>query len=155
MRMQRVGRLLERWFTTPSINWKQSMDIVVPHVAEHLFSLLFGLLNTGMISSSGVTSLSAVSLVDTLNNFLFVFYTGIATGAGVVVANYRGRNDHEKLHLASTQAVTAVVSFTLFTSVFILVFHQPMLTLLFGAVEPEVWTKRGCTCWAVPLRFRW
>ena len=141
MRMQRVGRLLERWFTTPSINWKQSMDIVVPHVAEHLFSLLFGLLNTGMISSSGVTSLSAVSLVDTLNNFLFVFYTGIATGAGVVVANYRGRNDHEKLHLASTQAVTAVVSFTLFTSVFILVFHQPMLTLLFGAVEPEVMDK--------------
>lgn len=141
MHVPKIKRLLDRWFTTPSISWKQSMDIVVPHVAEHLFTLLFGLLNTGMISSSGVTSLSAVSLVDTLNNFLFVFYLGIATGAGVVVANYRGRNDYEKLHLASIQAVTAVASFTIFTALFILVFHQPMLTLLFGAADPEVMDK--------------
>lgn len=138
---RRVEYYLDLHFTTPSINWKQSMSIVIPQAAEHLFTILFGLLNTGMISSSGVTSLSAVSLVDTLNNFLFVFYTGIATGAGVVVANYRGRNDPEKLHLASVQAVTAVVLFTIFTSVFILLFHQPLLTLLFGAVEPEVMSK--------------
>ena len=89
----RFQKFLDHWFTTPSIDWRQSMAIVIPHVAEHLFTVLFGLLNTGMISSSGVTSLSAVSLVDTLNNFLFVFYIGISTGAGVVVANYRGRND--------------------------------------------------------------
>ena len=39
--------------------------------------------------------MSAVSLVDTLNTFLFVFYTGIATGASVIVANYRGMGNPE------------------------------------------------------------
>lgn len=141
MRLPKMERLLERHFTTPSIDWRQSMSIVIPQTAEHLFTVLFGLLNTGMISSSGVTSLSAVSLVDTLNNFLFVFYLGISTGAGVVVANYRGRNDQEKLHQASVQAVSSVTLFTLITAVFMMIFHQPLLSLLFGAVEPEVMHK--------------
>ena len=117
------------------------MAIVLPIIAEHLFTTLFGLLNTAMISSSGVTSLSAVSLVDSLNTFLFVIYTGISTGAGVVVANYRGSKDEVKLHEASVQAVTWVTLFTLMTTLFILVFHVPLLKLLFGAAEQEVMDK--------------
>lgn len=137
----KANRLLERFFTRPSITWQQSLSIVLPLIAEHLFNTLFGLLNTGMISSSGVTSLSAVSLVDTLNTFLFVFYTGIATGASVIVANYRGRGDEVMLHKASIQAVTSVTLFTIFTSLFIIVFNGPLLTMLFGAAEPEVMEK--------------
>lgn len=138
---EKITRFWEKHFTTSSITWQQSLAIVLPHTAEHLFTVLFGLLNTGMISSSGVTSLSAVSLVDTLNNFLFVFYLGISTGASVVVANYRGRGDEQKLHEASVQAVTSVTLFTALTTLFIILFHQPLLNLLFGAVEPEVMSK--------------
>jgi len=127
-----------RAFTRPSITWRQALNIVVPLIAENLFTTLFGMLNSGMISSAGVAALSAVSLVDTLNNFLFVFYTGIATGASVLVANYRGRGDRDRLHDACIQAVTAVGLFTLFTMVFILIFHAPLLTLLFGAAEQAV-----------------
>ena len=134
----KVERFLTRYFTTPSITWRQSLTIVIPLIAENLFSNLFGLLNTGMISSSGVTSLSAVSLVDTLNTFLFVFYSGIATGASVVVANYRGRGDEQKLHEASVQAVTSVTLFTIITAVVVMVFHKPLLSMLFGAAEQEV-----------------
>lgn len=137
----RADAFMARFFTRPSITWTQSMAIVLPIIAEHLFTTLFGLLNTAMISSSGVTSLSAVSLVDSLNTFLFVIYTGIATGAGVVVANYRGRKDEEKLHEASVQAVTWVTFFTLMTSAFIIIFHVPLLKLLFGAAEQEVMDK--------------
>ena len=108
--LQRADRFLTKHFTRPSITWRESVAIVLPLIAENLFTVLFGLLNTGMISSSGVTSLSAVSLVDTLNNFLFVFYIGIATGAGVIVANYRGRGDQNNLHEACLQAVTSVTS---------------------------------------------
>ena len=137
----KVERFLTRYFTTPSITWRQSLTIVIPLIAENLFSNLFGLLNTGMISSSGVTSLSAVSLVDTLNTFLFVFYSGIATGASVVVANYRGRGDEQKLHEASVQAVTSVTLFTIITAVVVMVFHKPLLSMLFGAAEQEVMDK--------------
>lgn len=139
--LQRADRFLTKHFTRPSITWRESVAIVLPLIAENLFTVLFGLLNTGMISSSGVTSLSAVSLVDTLNNFLFVFYIGIATGAGVIVANYRGRGDQNNLHEACLQAVTSVTLFTLLTSLVVILFNRPLLRVLFGAAEAEVMEK--------------
>ena len=139
--VQGTDRFLTRHFTRPSITWQQSWAVLLPLVAEQIFTVLFGLINTGMISSSGVTSLSAVSLVDSLNQFLFVFYLGIATGASVVVANYRGNGDEKKLHEATIQAVSSVTLFTLVTALLMIVFHQPLLRLLFDAVEPEIMQK--------------
>ena len=132
---------LTRHFTRPSITWRQAFAILLPLMAENLFTNLFGLLNTAMISSSGVTSLSAVSLVDTLNSFLYVFYSGVATGASVIVATYRGRHEADHLHEASVQAVTSVTSFTMITMLFVVVFHAPLLQLLFGSAEEEVMSK--------------
>ena len=137
----RAERFMTRHFTRPSITWRQSVTIVIPLIAENLFSTLFGLLNTGMISASGVTSLSAVSLVDTLNTFLFVFYSGIATGACVVVANYRGKGNPKELHESMCQAVTSVTLFTIITTIFVILFNKPLLTMLFGAAEEEVMEK--------------
>ena len=139
--LYRADRFMTRHFTRPSITWRQAVTIVIPLIAENLFNTLFGLLNTGMISSSGVTSLSAVSLVDTLNTFLFVFYTGIATGACVVVANYRGKGGEAKLHEAMVQAVTSVTLFTIVTAAFVIAFNRPLLNMLFGSAEQEVMDK--------------
>lgn len=136
-----LDHFLNRHFTRPSITWRQALLIVLPLMAENIFTQMFGLLNSAMISSSGTTALSAVSLVDTLNSFLLVFYSGIATGASVVVANYRGKGDPEKLHEASVQAVTTVTLFTIVTAVFVIVFHAPLLNLLFGAAEQDVMDK--------------
>jgi len=129
---------MTRHFTRPSITWRQSVTIVIPLIAENLFTTLFGLLNTGMISASGVAALSAVSLVDTLNTFLFVFYSGIATGACVVVATYRGRGGDAKLHESMVQAVTSVTLFTLVTALFVIAFNTPLLNMLFGSAEKDV-----------------
>ena len=136
-----VSGFFDRYFSCSSITWKQSRAIVIPLIAEHLFSVMFSLLNTGMISSSGVTSLSAVSLVDSLNSFLFVFYQGMATGGSVIIANYRGRKDADRVHEASVQSVSAVTLFALITSLSMILFHVPLLRLLFGAVEQEIMDK--------------
>ena len=132
---------MTRCFTRPSITWRQAFAILLPLMAENLFIQMFSPLNTAMISASGVTSLSAVSLVDTLNSFLYVFYSGMSTGASVIVANYRGRQDEKNLHEASVQAVTTVTAFTILTSLAIILLNAPMLQLLFGAAEEEVMSK--------------
>lgn len=138
---EQTESFLTRHFTRPSLTWRQSFLLIVPLLAENTFSTMFGLINTGMISAAGMASLSAVSLIDTLNGFLFVFYSGIATGACVVVANYRGRGNAEKLHEACVQAVTAVTLFTIATSLFIFLLHGPVLQLLLGAADPDVFEK--------------
>jgi len=137
----RADGFLTRRFTRPSITWQQAFTILLPLMAENFFTNLFSLLNTAMISASGVTSLSAVSLVDTLNSFLYVFYSGISTGASVIVANYRGRHDEKNLHESSVQAVTSVTTFTILTMTVIVLFNTPLLRMLFGAAEEEVMSK--------------
>ena len=139
--INKPNRIFDRYLSCSSISWEQARAIVIPLIAENLFTVLFGLLNTGMISSSGVTSLSAVSLVDTLNSFLFVFYSGIATGASVIIANYRGRNDKEQLHKSSVQSISAVTLFSIATTAFVIVFQTPLLQLLFGSVEQDIMDK--------------
>ena len=46
-----LTHLLDKYLSRPSISWQQSFAIVLPLTAEHLFTIIFGLLNTGMISS--------------------------------------------------------------------------------------------------------
>lgn len=132
---------MNRHFTRPSVSWKEITAIWLPLMAEVVFSNVFGLINSGMISSSGVTSLSAVSLVDSLNNFLLVFYSGVSTGASVVVAKHRGIGKKESLHEACIQAVTSVTMFTLLTALVVILFNKPLLSMLFGAAEEEVMSK--------------
>ena len=142
MRMRISGTdFMNRHFTRPSVSWKEITAIWLPLMAEVVFSNVFGLINSGMISSSGVTSLSAVSLVDSLNNFLLVFYTGVSTGASVVVAKHRGFGRKDRLHEACVQAVTSVTMFTLLTALVVILFNKPLLKMLFGAAEEEVMSK--------------
>lgn len=133
-----MDRFLTKHFSRPSISWQVSCPILFPLIGENLFTLLFGLVNMGMISASGAAALSAVSLVDTLTGFLSVFYVGISTGACIVLANYRGRGDGQKLHESCVQAVTVVTLFATATMLVIFLLHKPMLHFLFGAAEAEV-----------------
>lgn len=139
--INKPNRIFDRYLSCSSISWEQARAIVIPLIAENLFTVLFGLLNTGMISSSGVSSLSAVSLVDTLNNFMFVFFQGIATGGSVIIATYRGQHNPERLHRASNQSVSAVTLFSLATTLFMVILHRPLLQLLFGAVDEDIMEK--------------
>ena len=139
--LTKIGAFFDKKYSCSSITWKQARAIVLPIIAENIFTVMFGLLNTGMISSSGVTSLSAVSLVDTLNNFLFVFFQGISTGASVVIARYRGSKNESMLHESSVQSVTVVTLFSTVTAFIIVVFHSLLLKLLFGAVEQDIMDK--------------
>ena len=143
--MQRVmtscDRFLTKHFTRPSITWRESFAIILPLIAENVVAQMTTLINSAMISASGVTSLAAVTLVDTLNAFLNVFYLGISVGASIVVANYRGMGDMKKLHESCVQAVTAVTLFTTGTALLIILFHKQILLLLFGQAEQEVMEK--------------
>ena len=141
----RIGRradaLLTRHFTRPCITWRQALLILMPLLAETAFTNVFTLLNTAMVSSYGTSSLSAVSLVDSVNSFLNVFYIGMSTGASVVVANFRGKQDEQGLHDASAQAVTTVTAFTVVTMIIAIAFNGPLLRLLFGKADEEVLSK--------------
>ncbi|MDQ0091438.1 putative MATE family efflux protein [Paenibacillus anaericanus] len=130
--------LLNKYFTGKSMDYKQIIAIIIPIFVDQAFIILMSLLNTAMISSSGVAAVSAVSMVDSLNIFLVNVFVAVATGGTVIVAQYKGSGNQEMVSKAAAQAISAVAILSLSISAFVIVFHTPTLNLLFGNAEAEI-----------------
>lgn len=135
---QKVVFLLNKYFTGDSIDYKQIIAIIIPIFVDQAFIILMSLLNTAMISSSGVAAVSAVSMVDSLNIFLINVFVAVATGGTVIVAQYKGSGNQDMVSKAASQAITAVAMLSVLISTFVIVFHTPTLNLLFGNADAEV-----------------
>ena len=61
---------IDKYFTGESLDYKQIIAIIIPILVDQAFIILMSLLNTAMISSSGVAAVSAVNMVDSLNIFI-------------------------------------------------------------------------------------
>jgi putative MATE family efflux protein len=130
--------LLNKYFTGESIDYKQIIAIIIPIFVDQGFLILMALLNTAMISSSGVAAVSAVSMVDSLNIFLVNVFVAVATGGTVIVAQYKGRGNEEMVSKAASQAISAVAILSIMISAFVILFHAPTLNLLFGNADADV-----------------
>ncbi|WP_182534441.1 MATE family efflux transporter [Fontibacillus panacisegetis] len=130
--------LLNKYFTGNSMDYKQIIAIIIPILVDQAFIILMSLLNTAMVSSSGVAAVSAVSMVDSLNIFLINVFVAVATGGTVIVAQYKGSGNLEMVSRAASQAVSAVAILSILLSSFVIVFHTPTLNLLFGNADADV-----------------
>ncbi|WP_378127652.1 MATE family efflux transporter [Cohnella boryungensis] len=133
--------LLNKYFTGNSMDYKQIFGITLPIFVDTAFIVLMSILNTAMISSSGVAAISAVSTVDTLNIFIVSVFIAVATGGTVIVAQYKGSGNRTMVCRSAAQAITAVTAFALLISVVVIIFHDQTLNLLFGNVEEDVFHK--------------
>lgn len=105
---------------------------------EQLLAILVGLADTVMIAGEGEAAMSGVSLVDTINILVINIFAALATGGAVVAGHFLGQKDSENASKSAWQlllfsAVTAIVITVIFIG-----FHDPLLRLVFGQVEPEV-----------------
>ena len=134
----RTHLLLEKFFSGDYIHYKQLIAIIIPIFVDQAFLIMMSLLNMAMISSAGVASVSAVSMVDSLNIFLINVFIAVATGGTVIVAQYKGNGNREMVSKTATQAISAVTLVSLLISVTIILFHMPTLNLLFGKSEADI-----------------
>lgn len=137
----RMDRFLKRQFGSTMFTYGQIFAMLLPLVLDQFFINLIGLLTTAMISSSSQESVSAVSLVSPLYMMIFAIFNAISVGGTVIVAQYKGRGNEEKIREASGQVmlVTALVAFV---SCLILVTSADMLVhFMFGSADPVVIEK--------------
>ena len=135
---QKAVSLLERYFTGNTFDYKQIIALVTPILIDQAFVILMSMLNTAMISSSGVAAVSAVSMVDAFNIFIYNVFVALATGGTVIVAQYQGSRNHEMVSRSASQAITVVTLASVIVGALVIVFHTPVLYLLFGQSDAEV-----------------
>jgi len=138
MASSKIRQFIHKYYETETISLLDIRKIVFPIFVDQTLVALLNFLNSSMVSGSGPEAISAVNMVDSLNNMLINFFIAIATGGTVVVAQYIGRREPEKAGKVTVQAILSSTLVALALCVFILLFRMQVLNFLFGAAEKAV-----------------
>jgi len=136
--VKRSSRFLSKHFSGESMDYREIIALFIPILVDQAFIVGLNLVNTAMISSSGVAAISAVNMIDSINIFLISIFVAVATGGTVVVAQYKGSGNDLMVSNATAGAVSSVSLIALAIGLGGILFHNPLLNLLFGAASPEV-----------------
>ena len=91
-----------------------------------------------MVSYAGEAAVSGVSLVNMFNTVFIYLFSALAAGGAIVVSQYIGSRDQENGNLSSGQLMMASAVFSIGIMVFVLIFNERLLRLLFGEVDGDV-----------------
>lgn len=117
---------------------KAMFALLVPVIIEQILNSFMGMVDTMMVSNVGSEALSAVSLVDSINNFLIQIFVAMAAGAAIICSQYLGSGDIKKTNEAARQILFTVTSIALGITILCLLFLKPILRMTFGKIEPNV-----------------
>ena len=77
---------------------RQLIQFSIPLILGNLFQLSYNMVDTIVIGRfAGSTALAAVGTCDQVMNLLILGVSGICIGASVLMGNFYGAGDHEKL----------------------------------------------------------
>ena len=112
--------------------------LLIPINIEQILKSFMGMVDTVMVSNVGSAAISAVSLVDSINNLVIQVFSAMAAGAAIVCSRFIGAKDRNGCNRAARQVVLTVFIISVAIMVFGLIFRVPLLQVVFGAIEPEV-----------------
>ena len=115
--------------------------LLIPLIIEQMLNSLMGMVDTLMVSRVGAEAISAVSLVDSINNLVLQVFAAMAAGAAIICSQYLGRKDEKGCNDAAKQIVLTVVVISSVTMIIGVGFRKPLLHLIFGSVEEAVMTN--------------
>lgn len=117
---------------------KELRALLIPLIIEQVLTGLMGVADTLMVSSVGEAAISGVSLVDSINMLAVYFFSALAAGGTIVVAQYIGREDGAKAKRAARQVMLAAGALSVLLCGVLAVLRMPLLRLIFGHVEEAV-----------------
>lgn len=112
--------------------------LLVPLMIEQLLNALMGTVDTIMVSNVGSAAISAVSLVDSINNLMLQVFVALAAGGTIVCSQYLGKRQPKECNRAAHQVFFTMFVISVVITVLCLVFRYPLLNLIFGNVEQDV-----------------
>ena len=117
---------------------KDLWRLLVPLVIEQLLASLMGTIDTMMVSNIGSASISAVSLVDSINILVIQAFSALAAGGTILCSRYIGHKDIKEAKRAAEQVIFIVAVTAAAVTSLCLSFREPLLRLVFGSVEPAI-----------------
>lgn len=117
---------------------KALLVLLLPIIVEQLLNSFMGMADTMMVSNVGSEAISAVSLVDAINNLVIQVFAAMASGAAIICAQYLGSGDKKASNQAAKQVVLTVFVISVSIMTAGIAFARPLLALVFGQIEEAV-----------------
>jgi len=114
------------------------VKIIVPMFIQQVLAITVGMVDSMMVSHAGEAAVSGVSLVNTLDNMLIVFFTALVSGGSVVVAQTLGTQNNKEVTEVAKQLLYATTAVAILLTTVVMILRRPLLGLLFGDVEADV-----------------
>ncbi len=112
--------------------------LLVPLMIEQVLNALMGTVDTMMVSNVGSAAISAVSLVDAINNLMLQVFLALAAGGTIVCSQYLGKKDPVSCNRAAGQVFLTMLVVSVGITALCVIFRYPLLQVIFGQVEEEV-----------------
>lgn len=117
---------------------KALLALLFPIIIEQLLNSFMGMADTMMVSNVGKEVISAVSLVDSINNLVIQVFSAMATGAAIICSQYIGKQDKSGSNKAAKQVVLTVFIISMTITILGIIFRTQLLSAVFGKVEEGV-----------------
>lgn len=106
--MNKLKDLFKATDMTQGAPWKQIILFTLPMLIGNIAQQLYNTVDSIVVGRYvGDNALAAVGSAGPIVNLLLVLFIGVATGAGIMVAQYFGARDSEKLALAIGNSIVA------------------------------------------------
>lgn len=112
--------------------------LLLPIIIEQFLNSFMGMADTMMVSTVGSAAISAVSLVDSINNLVIQIFSAMASGATIICSQYIGSGNRKESNRAAGQVVLTVFVISFLITVFCIFGGERLLRLIFGTVEDSV-----------------
>jgi putative MATE family efflux protein len=117
---------------------KDIKRLLIPLMIDQILMSLIGFVDTVMVSNVSAASLSAVSLVDSINMLVLYLFAALATGGTIVCSQYLGLGDKKEAQNASRQLVVSIFILSALLTVVCVLLRGVLLRGIFGSVEDDV-----------------
>lgn len=129
--MARIAELFAPRDMTEGKPWKRIVEFSIPMLIGNVAQQLYNTVDSIVIGRYvGDNALAAVGTAFPVLNFLLVLFVAVATGAGIMVAQYFGAKDRERL----SRSIGVCITLTAITSLIIMVVGpiiiRPMLKFI-------------------------
>ncbi|MEG2290115.1 MAG: MATE family efflux transporter [Clostridium sp.] len=129
--MEKISRLFSPKDMTEGTPWKRIVEFSIPMLIGNIAQQFYNTADSIIVGKYiGDNALAAVGSASPILNLLLVLFVGISTGAGIMVSQYFGAKDREKL----SHTIGICITLTAIASIVIMVIGpivtRPLLIFL-------------------------
>ncbi|GKX66761.1 MATE family efflux transporter [Inconstantimicrobium mannanitabidum] len=117
---------------------KNVLKLAIPIMVEQTFVMFLGVCNTMMAGHIGEEAVSAIGMVDSINNMFISFFAALSVGATVVVSQQLGKGRTKKVNETVVQALASGIIVSVAVTLLLWIFRVGLINSFYGSAAELV-----------------